>query len=325
MIQNDLNDQEINLSQLAENIKKISNLILDKLFNIFLFLKKQFFILITLIIVGVAMGAYISKATKSYEQKIIVKPNFKSIDYLYNKIDLINAKLDEKDSAFFNSINITNYNDIMSISIEPIIDIYNFVENNGQPTNLELIKLMATDPNVGNIIKDKVTSKNFKNHLIEFKTKNKYKREELIEPLLEYLNDSEYYSKIKVLALETSLRELKNNDSTLVQIDKILDQLSKAASNKSSSQSIYINNSDQINDLINQKKTLAKQKTAIQIDLINETHTIKEISSTTNTLELQQKNGDYKFLFPIYFVLAFILIKIFVAFYKSQIKKRNIS
>lgn len=274
---------------------------------------------------GVASGLYLNKLTKSYEQKIIVTPNFRSIDYLYNKIELINSKLDDNDEDFFKEIGISDYKYLDQINIEPIIDIYKFVENNKNPTNLELLKLIANDPAVNNIIKDQMTSKNFTNHLINFRTTKAFDRKDLIDPLIAYFNESEYYSEIQKIAKETALNKLAENDSIIIQIDKILAQYATSSTSSKGDQLLYISDNNQLNDLIEQKKNLIEQKTNLKIDLINESQIIKEVSVTTNALDFQQKYKSLKYILPILFVAAFILVKLFIAFYKSQIKKRNIS
>jgi hypothetical protein len=44
---------------------------------------------------------YLDKTQKKFDHQIIVTPNFKSTDYLYSKINLINSKIIERDIAFF--------------------------------------------------------------------------------------------------------------------------------------------------------------------------------------------------------------------------------
>lgn len=320
-----MNEQEIDLSQLPKKLLEFINYLLDKFFDVLLFIKKNIIILLILIVVGISTGILISKATKEYTQRIIVTPNFKSIDYLYNKIDLVNAKLIDKDSVFFKTLGIKNYKDMDEISIEPIIDIYKFIEIKGKETTLEFIKLVSEDNNVNNIIKDKNTSKNFKNHLIQFKTSKALPKEDIIDPLMKFFNDSEYYTEIKKLALENSLIKLRANDSIIVQIDKILEQYSKSTLNKNNDHLIYYNENNNINDLIEQKKKIIEDKVWLEIDLLNESQIVKEVSITSNAIDIQHKFSSLKYILPIFLVVIFILIKIFVTFYKSQIKKRNLS
>jgi hypothetical protein len=51
------------------------------------------------VIIGIGLGFYLDKTQKKFDQ-IIVTPNFKSTDYLYSKINLINSKIIERDIAF---------------------------------------------------------------------------------------------------------------------------------------------------------------------------------------------------------------------------------
>ncbi|MFV7236219.1 hypothetical protein [Flavobacterium sp. ZB4R12] len=84
-VPNNLEDQEIDLSQIS---KKIRSLL--QRFNTFLFRCIQFFVkngivVSILLIVGVGLGLFLDQTEKNYEHQIIVAPNFKSTDYLYSK------------------------------------------------------------------------------------------------------------------------------------------------------------------------------------------------------------------------------------------------
>lgn len=324
MSQNNSNDQEIDLNQVFQKFNQIINKIFDTFFDGILFIKKKFLVLLVLLIVGGTLGHFLSKASKSYEQKIIVHPNFGSIEYLYNKIELVNAKLEDKDEAFFKQIGINNYKQLGLISIQPIIDIYKFTSVEKEATNLEVIKLLADNKNVENVIKDKVTSKNFKKHIIEFTTKTPVGENEFIEPLMSYFNNSDYYSKLAVLAKEKSLRMLQANDSIINQIDNILDVYTKG-NIQNSTKVVSLEEKNYINDLIEQKIKLLEDKTSLQIDLINEENVIKEISTTTDILEITTSNRNYKYILPIIFVILFILFRGFISFYNKQMQKRNLA
>jgi len=323
------NDQEIDLGQLFQKFKEVGNFFIDKIFDFILFIKNNIIILTALIIVGFITGLYLSKATQSYDQKIIVSPNFGSIDYLKDKIELFNSKITNKDSVFFKSIKIDNYKNIGEITLEPIVDIYSFVSIKNNPsstdnplnTNLDLFRLLSDNDKISTVLEDEITSKNFKKQLIHFNTKKAISSSEVIVPILTYLNDSKYYNEIKDLSTDIYLNKIKANDSIIFQIDKILNQFSKSQPN--SDKLIYFSDSNQLSDLIKEKNSLLEEQAELKLSLINENETIKEVSSTLNSLETHKKDIDYKLILPLIFVFLFIFTKGFIRFYKSQMLKRN--
>ena len=166
-------DQEIDLGQVFKKIRSFFQSIVDSFFDAILFVKKNIIILSILFVIGAGIGFYLDKTNKSYNNEIIVTPNFGSVDYLYSKIALLDAKKRENDTVFFSNLGIKNVKDFGKIQIEPIIDVFKFVDK--KPDNFELIKLMAEEGDLDKILENEVTSKNYPFHLIKFSTSKKQK------------------------------------------------------------------------------------------------------------------------------------------------------
>jgi hypothetical protein len=125
-------NQEIDLTQISKSIGGFFQGIKVAIYNDILFFKRNIAILSSLIIVGAGVGYYIDTNFKTYTHEIIVCPNMGGTDYLYSKIDFLSSKLKEGDRTTFNQIGIKNPAEIQNIKVEPILDIYNFV-NNSKP------------------------------------------------------------------------------------------------------------------------------------------------------------------------------------------------
>lgn len=184
-------DQEIDLGQVFKKIGNIYQSFKDSIFDFILFIKRNIIVLGILFIVGAVLGYYLDKTDKSYNHSIIVTPNFGSNDYLYGKINLLNSKIKEDDTLFLNAIGLKKADNLNEIEIKPVIDVYKFINN--KPENFELIKLMAEDGDLKEIIENDITSKNYPFHVISFKTKDKTTNEITINPILSFLNNSEYF------------------------------------------------------------------------------------------------------------------------------------
>lgn len=313
-------NQEIDLSQIS---RKIGGLFQD--FNAFLFRCIQFFIknglvIVVLLIVGVGVGFYLDSTKKTYDHQIIVTPNFKSADYLYAKIDLINGKIVEGDTLFLkNTVGLKHPKAIKTIKIEPIIDVYNFIENKTE--NFELIKLMAEDGDIKKIIEDHVTSKNYTTHEIIITTNELVNEEATIKPLIKFLNENDYFKKVQGEELKNAQIKLNKSDTIIAQIDAVLDGFSNKS--QQSDKLVYYNENTQLNDVIKTKEELIKQQGILRVDLIGMDKIIKENSTTLNKRHQSLTSGKLKLFLPVFFVFFFLLSRLFVKFYRNQSIKQE--
>uniref|UniRef100_UPI0040497558 hypothetical protein n=1 Tax=Flavobacterium sp. TaxID=239 RepID=UPI0040497558 len=232
-------DQEIDLRQIGTGIKKLFNGIVNSFFDFIFFVKKKIIIIGSLFIIGLAL-AFLSDS-KTYIHEVAVIPNFGSNEYLYKKIEQVDTKLREKDTVFFKTLGIQNFEKVVDVEIEAYPAIYSFVNNKAEESNFELIKLMAEDGNIDKILKDEITSKNYYHHKISIQTKGMFQKEEFIIPLLNYLNSNTYYETQQKITQQNLVDKLASNNSLITQIDQLIVLLS--SSNSSGTISISEKNS----------------------------------------------------------------------------------
>ena len=199
------NDQEIDLGQLSKKIGQKVQSFIDWLFDGILFVRRNIVVIGVLFVLGVGCGFYLDTKNKVYDHQVIVTPNFGSTDYLYSKVNLIEAKVKEGDTVFLKQIGIKNPKKFSKIEIEPIVDVYRFINNSTQ--NFEMLKLMAEDGDLKKIVEDNLTSKNYTFHTISFTTKDITSENNTLRPLLDFLNDSDYYKKVQKEIGRASCRE----------------------------------------------------------------------------------------------------------------------
>ncbi|HEY0092126.1 MAG TPA: hypothetical protein VGB43_06525, partial [Flavobacterium sp.] len=189
--QKDVDDKEIDLSTVSLNFGNAIQNVNSFIFSCIQFFIKNIIIITVLVLVGIGLGFYLDNTKKTYDHQLIVQPNFGSVDYLYGKIDLINSKIKERDTLFLSSIGIQNPGRLSKIDIEPIVDIYKFVSSNNE-ANFQVFKLLADEGDVKKIVEDRATSKNYTYHLISFSTRYATNNKKTVEPLMAYLNNSEF-------------------------------------------------------------------------------------------------------------------------------------
>ncbi len=312
-------NQEIDLGQISTKISNGFESLLMVVFNFFLFIKRNIIWLIALFVIGAGIGYYLDKTTNIFDHQIIVSPNFGSNDYLYSKVDLLSAKIKEKDTLFLKEIGIQNIEELKKIEVEPIVDAYRFIGSKTE--NFDLIKLMAEDGNIQKILEDKVTSKNYPYHLIKFSTSDKTTEEKTLKPILNFLNDSDYYKSFQAEVKNNTELQIKYNDQILEQIDGILAEFSSSldASALKSDRLVYYNNENsQLNDVLRTKENLISDQANLRIQKINIDKIVKDISSTLNIKNTKSVNGKMKLILPFVFILGFIVISLLLRFYRRQ-------
>jgi hypothetical protein len=234
----------------------------------------------------------------------------------------LEAKKKENDTIFISNLGIKNLKKLGKIEIEPVIDLYKFITSKQE--NFDLIKLMAEDGSLDKIVKDEITSKNYPFHLIKLSTSKTISEDALIKPLLEYLNDTDYFNVVKQQFLENTAVKMRANDSTIAQINTLLNDFSKTASgNQKSSSLVYYNENNNLNDILKTKDELITEQGDLKFRLINNDKVIKDISVTTNIINTEGANGKFKLILPIIFVFMFLVFHWFRNFYKKQLEKRG--
>jgi hypothetical protein len=315
-------DDEINLSQLANGVSTLFQRMGTGIFKSTRFFVRHKWILSVLLIGGFATGVLIETVKTSYDHYILVEPNFGSTDYLYAKVEEINAKIKEQDTVYLKSIGISKPKDIFKIEVKPVVDVYRFVSRNEQ--NFELLKLMSDDSDINKIIEDKPTSKNYSYHLIQLSTKQKTNKSQLIAPILAHLNNSDFYKQIQKEYILNQQIKMKANEVLIAQIDGYLNGLAAGTPSASGEKMVFYTEKTQLNDVIQTKDILVKEQGNLRIEKISIDKIIKDNHTTLNTEASGKLNSALKFILPLFFIALFIFAKNFIRFYqKESLKNLN--
>jgi hypothetical protein len=315
--------QEIDLSQISKKIGSFFDGISTKVFKAILFFKRNIVWIGILFVIGGVLGYYLDKNTKVYRNQIIVQPNFGSVDYLYSKIQLINSKIEDGDTLFLkNIVGIKHPKKVTKIEIEPINDVYKFIDDNSQ--NFELIKLMAEDGEIKKILSEDLTSKNYPFHVVTFYTLNQTSDEVSVNPILEFLNKSDYFSKVQKEYVKNVNIKITENDSIIGQINGFLNSFKNTTNgSQKSDKLVYYNENSQLNDVIKTKDALISEQGSLRLQLLSLDKIIKNNSEVLNIKDTNSVNGKMKFILPLIFIIIFVLVGYFKSFYKKQMSKLN--
>jgi hypothetical protein len=322
-------NQEIDLSVLTNKIAGLYEGILAWIFGWILFAKRNAVWLITLFIIGCGLGIFLDSTNNSYKNEIIVSPGFNSVNYMYSKIDLLSSKLAENDTIFLKNIGIKNPDKIGMINVVPVVDIYGLVNNNtaiaGNATNtqnFELLKLLAEDGDLKKVITEDLTNKQYSRHLITINTSGKIKDENVITPILKFLNQNEYFEKLRKTEVDNIYIKIKKNEELTVELNDLIGKLSASLNNNSKNNSlVYYNENTPLTGLIEKKINIVNELAYQKIQLVNLDAFVKKSSAVTNIKNTKGLNGKMKLILPFLFLFMFFGISILVSFYKKQVAK----
>lgn len=317
-------DQEIDIFDLSKTIGNFFNRINALIFRSIQFFIRNWIIILVLIVLGFGLGWFLDSNKKTFQNEVIVTPNFGSVDYLYSKIDLIESKIVSGDTVFLKKVvGISNPKAIKKIEIKPIADVYKFIEDKEQ--NFELIKLMAEVGEVKKVLEDNITSKNYTFHTISFVSNKEVNDKEIVAPLMQYLNSSQYFSALQKIGYKNLEQQIVKNDTIIAQIDDVLNGFSNTVKNgPKNDKLVYYNENTQLNDLIKTKQTLIVDQGRNRLKLVNYDKAIKEINTTLNINIVKLTNGNFKILLPLIFIFLFVFMYLFKKFYNSQLLKSQI-
>ncbi|QKJ61969.1 hypothetical protein [Flavobacterium sp. M31R6] len=321
--ENNPENPEIDLLTVFSRIGDFFEWINTLLFRIIRFFVKNAIAVAVLIVLGFGIGFLLEKVNRNYEQKIIVAPNFKSAEYLYSKIEFLASKAALRDTLFFKSIGIQKPSSIVSIAIEPIVDVYNLMNKNGE--NVDLLQLMAQNGDLKSIIKETTTNKNYDLQTITIKTLGSVTVNQTVEPLLNYLNTSSYFDTYKKINSQNISNNIKTKEATILQIDAILNQFSGTYGNHPNNEKlVYYNENLNLGAVIKTKDSLVNQIDKLKIEQYNTDKTIKERGVVLNIKNNKSIKGKLIFILPLVFVGLFVLYHFFTSFYKKQSLKANL-
>ncbi|RXR24343.1 hypothetical protein [Flavobacterium stagni] len=314
-------EKEIDLFEMKDNFGSLTSGITKRAVQFISFFINNRKKIILFFVIGIVLGTGADYITKSYTTQVIVTPNFGSNDYLYSKVDLINSKIIQGDTVFLkNVVGIKEPKKVAEVTVKPITDIYRFIEN--RPDNFELIRLMSEDADIKKIIEDKVTSKNYPIHEILIVTAKPTTKDKVVTPILNFVNQSDYFKRLQVINIQNVKNKIKANDLIIKQIDGVLNSFSNGVNgNQKSDKLVYFNENTQLNDIIKSKNDLVIEQGNHKIVLVNYEKIIKEINTSLNLKNTSGLSGKLKLVFPFLFVLIFTTFRFFKKIYKLQAKK----
>lgn len=314
---------DIDVLKLVEGMGNFITWLKQVLFAMLRFFVSRAKTVLFLILVGLGLAVVIPKWISRYEHKIIVSANFNSADYLYSKIDFLEHKIEEQDSSFLKSIGIQNPSAVVSIKIEPIVDLNNLMNSNVK--NTELLQLMAQNGDLKSLLKETNTQGNFDFHRIILETKGLVSHKNSILPLLNYLNASEYYKTYQRINSKNLSYSILEKQKTISQIDSLLRQFSPLYGKKATGDKlVYYNENLNLDQMIQTRDSLVTQINKLKVQQYNSSSAIRERGIVLNSQDKNSLMNNLSYMLPLLFMAIFVMHHIVVSFYRKEAAKAKL-
>lgn len=293
--------EEIDLGYLFKKSNDFFKSVIRSFFLVLEFFKKYLIIVLVLLIVGFGIGYYKdSKAVKTYNNELIVIPNFESVNYLYDKVEAINLKVRAGDTVFMQKVLDTNFRSLRGIKIEPVVDLYSFISKSRE--NIDIFRIVSDKQNFNEYIEEFANSKYYKYHKMSVAIKGDKASEQIIEDLMGYLNNNEHLIEYKKIYQEAKEKELKEYYNMVTQVDSLI-KASATSKNTPSSVEVVTNNDQHY--LFDRKMTFLKDIVKLKMEQLDYSESIKLVNADYNLTNKRFLNFSNKVKYPIFLVLIF--------------------
>ena len=276
---------EIDLGQLFQMIGKGFNRIFRAFLKLFLYFKKNAFILLGLVLLGGAIGYGLNQfVDKKMKTEVIVKPSMDSRNYLYEVVDEIQSNIRAKDTLFFKGLGISVENlKGFEVTVESLGDTRKNVEKGTE--YLELLKgFEGSSEAISDIVRAEILSKStLINHKITFYFLNPGIGQDYAKKLMGYINSNKYFTDLIEVYNGNANERIKQNMELVNQIDGLIasygDKLAEK-DNITTSGTISFDTEEKIDlkGLFDLKNNLLKDIEIKRVELKTRTEAVKVIN-----------------------------------------------
>ena len=331
-------NKELDIVVLLEKIKLLFLGILLQFFRkskLFLSAWKQ---LLVIIIFGVVAGYFLNdkENDSTKEASALIKINFDAGNYVYNTIDLINQKINSKDTGFFsNDMKLNSDEKIDEVSITPVIDIKDIMVNDINANEIRALFENLEYEDGFSVSEGFKPDYDYHNLKISVSGNSSI---ETINKIIEFINNNPMFIELRERNFQRITTILYDNEETIKQIDKLLENItlsalpnttvptddeiqwhgskSAATAFKLESSGLYIDNKNfKPTELIKTKITLQNENQELKKERLTAKETVMIVNNsnvliTDNSL-FSNKMVYYPILFFFIYLIAFSLVSLY--------------
>ncbi len=213
---------------------------------------------------------------------MIVIPNFESVEYLYDKTDELNFKIQSGDSLYLKEIFGEKYKAVKKIEIEPIVDIYNFTTKSRE--NIDVFRILFENQDMKEFVDDMTTSKQYKYQKLKVFIHGKDSKD-LLEKFLGFLNENEHFKEYQEIYIQNTSKRLSETDKMITQADSVIKAITSTSTSTNPNPPVYASFNNDFYSIFRYKDVLLKDKLELLKKSKDEVAIIKPVSINYNILE----------------------------------------
>lgn len=311
--------QEMDLTDIFSLIGRFFKNIVYFFFRVFDFVLKMWWVILLLIIAGIALG-YFTKGAPSYEANLLLKTNFDSQSYTYTAINQFNSNLAEGDVDFITSLGQDPETfSLKAVSIEPVVEVLDLIAYIGENDRAlgAMTREFKLDDDKELFATDRFLS-TYKYHKLSLGLSSDTNLKD-IQTLMSFINDKPYAQELKTKGLVNHKEFLKSQEKSIEQIDALINSYSEENGllDSKSEDGFYFNNrSDNIADLFDVKTLLVRHLEEDKNDDVSYTDVaviVSDIQASKDSSILD----NLIIIYPVLFVFLFLALSGVVSLYKS--------
>ena len=331
-------NKELDIVVLLEKIKLLFLGILLQFFRkskLFLSAWKQ---LLVIIIFGVVAGYFLNdkENDSTKEASALIKINFDAGNYVYNTIDLINQKINSEDTDFFsNDLKLNSDEKIDEVSITPVIDIKDIMVNDINANEIRALFENLEYEDGFSVSEGFKPDYDYHNLKISVSGNSSI---ETINKIIEFINNNPMFIELRERNLQRVTTILYNNEETIKQIDKLLENItlsalpnttvptndeiqwhgskSAATAFKLESSGLYIDNKDfKPTELIKTKITLQNENQELKKERLTAKDTVMIVNNSNVLITDNSLFSNKMVYYPILFFFIYLIVFSLVSLY----------
>jgi len=265
-------------------------------FRLVRFLIRNVYVVVSLVVLGLVLGYFLDKKNNTtYKHQIILALNFDSSSFLYSKIK--NIKKSE-------------FSDVKSVHIEPIIDVYGFISDKWD--NLKIAEFLGEN-NI-RIHKHKEgdqVEKIYKYHTLTLTSEEKDIEGSVIDKFLDDINKEPYFLNRKEIENENIKTQIREYEQSIEDLNNIFKNLGDTSRIEGSG--IKIETQSQTNDLLDNKQNLIDKVSKLKILQVEQQKVFYDLTRITN---IKASSNSYILMLPLVFIAFFIVLAILKKLYR---------
>ncbi|PQB05479.1 hypothetical protein [Aureitalea marina] len=310
MSTHDQSSGEMDLGAIFDLIRKGFLSLVRECFEAVGFVLKRWWIILLLIGAGVALGLW-NKPEPTYTASVIVKTNFGTQPIVYNTVSQISSNLYNSEFLRKNEVDTASFS-VMDVQIKPAVNVLELMSKmeNTNSRNFEVILRNLEVSDEVNVMASGQFLASYDYHTMEISLGRENAYDD-VEKIIEIINNNELIQRLAVQEIKGMETKINRLDSTIAQIDFILDQYMEVVGmgNQQIDNLSFYNsqNNLNINGLITNKAEYFLEVEQLKVDLVTSQMAVVAVSNV-EFAEVSSLRDRKELLYPVALVGIFLLL-----------------